>query len=183
MTIRRVLRAGHPMVRQRSRQLDSDVAGNESVQQLIDDMLETMRDRDGVGLAAPQVQSGVRVLVYEITPNERYPDLEESVPATVMVNPELTARSSGLNMDWEGCLSLPDLRGPVPRHDWVEVSYLDREGEKQQRRLEGFEARVVQHEIDHLDGTLFIDRMRRSEDLAFRREYQRYHATSTEPDE
>ncbi len=142
-------------------------------------MLVTMRDENGVGLAAPQVQEGLRILVYEIHPNSRYEDVEEDVPPTVLVNPEVTDHSEGTTMDWEGCLSLPKLRGRVPRSEWIELQALDPAGEPVERRVEGFEARVIQHELDHLNGTLFPDRMESMESLCFLEEYRRYHAPET----
>lgn len=176
MTIRKVLRAGHPGLRGRSRDLDEDRIGSNPFEALLDDMFDTMYDEDGVGLAAPQVQENLRLVIYEIGDNPRYENLEVDSGPTVLVNPRIVERSERREEDWEGCLSLPRLRGRVPRHRWVKVRAHGREGEKIERRVEGFEARVIQHEIDHLDGRLFVDRMDSMASLCFLREYRRYHA-------
>ncbi len=175
MTIRKVLRAGVPSLRESSERYPEGKVGSKPHQRLLDDMFETMRDYAGVGLAAPQVQENVRLLVYEIRETERYNSLDETVPPTVMVNPSIVERADETTADWEGCLSLPDLRGKVPRSDWIDVEYLDKGGNQTKRRIEGFEARVVQHETDHLKGTLFVDRMESLESLCFFDEYQRFH--------
>lgn len=180
MTVRKILRSGHPLLRRSARPVPESLLGTEALDRLLEDMLETMRDANGVGLAAPQVQEGLRIIVYEIHPNPRYDDVEEDVPPTVLVNPEVPDRSGETSMDWEGCLSLPELRGRVPRSDWIDVRALDRRGETVERRVEGFEARVIQHEMDHLDGTLFPDRMDSMESLSFLEEYRRYHAPAPE---
>lgn len=180
MTIRKVLRAGHPELRRRSRDLDEDRIGSDPFEALLDDMFDTMYEEDGVGLAAPQVQENLRLVIYEIGENPRYEELEADSGPTVLVNPRIVERSEQREEDWEGCLSLPRLRGRVPRHRWVKVRAHDRGGENIERRVEGFEARVIQHEIDHLDGRLFVDRMDSMASLCFLREYRRYHA---EPEE
>ncbi len=141
-------------------------------------MFDTMHDEDGVGLAAPQVQENLRLIIYEIGSNSRYEDLDEESGPSVLVNPVIVERSEQLDVDWEGCLSLPKLRGRVPRHHWVTIRAHDREGEPFERRVEGFEARVVQHEMDHLDGRLFVDRMDAMDSLCYLREFRRYHAES-----
>lgn len=171
------------MVRQESRPLSEDEIDGARLDSLIDDMLETMRDENGVGLAAPQVQAGLRVIVYEIEPNERYPELEDAVGPRVMINPEIESRSREQTTNWEGCLSLPDLRAPVPRHESIVVEYTDPDGDQRRIEADGFEARVIQHELDHLDGTLFIDRVRDTESISFLREYRRYHAEAPADDD
>jgi len=180
MTIRKVLRSGHPRLRSAAEPVPESVLDGEALEVLLADMLETMRDENGVGLAAPQVQESLRVLLYEIHPNPRYEDVEEEVPPTVLINPEVIDRSETVEEDWEGCLSLPDLRGRVPRHTSLRIRALDRRGEVIERRVEGFEARVIQHEMDHLDGVLFPDRMESMESLCFLEEYRRYHAPAPE---
>jgi len=169
------MRAGNPLVRQNAREVSARELDGGMISSLIEDMLDTMRDENGVGLAAPQVQTGLQVLVYHIEPNERYPDIEESIGPQAMINPHITGRSSQLKVDWEGCLSLPDLRGKVPRHRWIDVEWIDLEGNTRTRRVEEFEARVIQHETDHLHGALFVDQMRSMKSLSFSREYRRYH--------
>jgi peptide deformylase len=176
VTIRKVLRAGHPSLRDSSDEIDDSTIGTDELTRLLHDMFETMQDYTGVGLAAPQVQENRRILVYEIHDVERYDSIEESVPPTVMINPQITERSEEVTVDWEGCLSYPDLRGKVPRSSWIRVRYLNRHGESNQRKIEGFEARVVQHEIDHLNGQLFVERMNNLDSLCFFEEYQRFHS-------
>lgn len=183
MAIRKILRSGHPLLRRSARPVPESFPGTDALDRLLTDMLETMRDANGVGLAAPQVQESLRIVVYEIHPNPRYEDVEEDVPPTILLNPEVTDRSGETATDWEGCLSLPKLRGRVPRHEWIEIRALDRRGEPIERRVEGFEARVIQHEMDHLDGTLFPDRMDSMESLSFLEEYRRYHAPAPDDPE
>jgi peptide deformylase len=178
MTVRKVLRAGHPTLRTPNEPYPQEAVGSPEFHRLLDDLFETMHDYRGVGLAAPQVQENRRLLVYEVQENERYEDLDEQVPPTVMVNPEIIDRSEQRVTDWEGCLSYPDLRGKVPRSEWIRVRYRDREGTIREERIEGFEARAVQHEYDHLDGTLFVQRMQDLETLVHFEEYQRFHEES-----
>lgn len=134
-----------------------------------------MRDYEGIGLAAPQVQKDVQLIVFEVSDSDRY-EVDETTPPTVLVNPEITDTSETTELDWEGCLSLPELRGEVPRYEWIQVEAMDESGSKIEERFEGFTARVVQHEIDHLNGKLFPDRMNSMESLSFFEEYRRYHA-------
>lgn len=176
MAVRYVLRMGHPLLRKKSRPLELAEMEWSNFQLLIKDMFETMEARDGIGLSAPQIARPLCVIVYEIKANERYKNLKTAVEPTVLVNPYIISRSAERNLDWEGCLSLPGLRGEVPRHQWVEIEALDREGNKLQRKIEGFEARVVQHEMDHLNGILFIDRMYNLDKLSYTPEYHRFHA-------
>ena len=130
---------------------------------LIADMLDTMRALDGAGLAAPQIGVGLRVVVFEVQANPRYP-LAEPVPLTVLVNPEITPLGDEVAEDWEGCLSVPGLRGLVPRYEHIRYRGLAPDGSAVERTVSGFHARVVQHECDHLDGILYP---RRIEDLAW----------------
>ncbi len=142
------------------------VAGPE-VQSLIGDMIETMADAHGVGLAAPQVGEDLQVFVYQAAgPPE--------IPLHVVINPMITPLSRELVYDWEGCLSIPDLRGLVPRHPSVRVQGLDREGRPLAYVASDFEARIVQHEFDHLNGVVFLDRMRDLHSLAYLEEWERY---------
>jgi len=143
------------------------------IQRLIEDMLETMAEYDGAGLAAPQVHVSQRVVIYGVEHNPRYPDAEQ-VPLTVLVNPRLTPLTEDQEEDWEGCLSLPGLRGLVPRATRVRVEAYGRDGRRLRFDTDGFHARVVQHECDHLDATVYVDRMRSMASLAFLDEFQRY---------
>lgn len=167
MTIRKVLRAGWPLLRQKARGISQSEIGSGSLESLINDMIETMHEENGVGLAAPQVQSGLRLLVYQLYPNPRYPELDEEEEPRILINPEITKKSAELITDQEGCLSYPDLRAEIPRHQWIRVTARDRSGQEISFKAEGFEARVIQHEIDHLNGHLLVDRVSDLETLVF----------------
>lgn len=133
---------------------------------LIADMQETMRHLDGAGLAAPQIGVGLRVVVFGFEDNQRYPDVE-SVPYTVLINPVLTPLSDEIEEGWEGCLSVPGLRGVVPRWHRLRYTGFDAAGQPIDRSVEGFHARVVQHECDHLDGVLYPMRIRDMRSFGF----------------
>jgi peptide deformylase len=175
MSILKVARMGHPVLRQRARPIDMSELGNPLVQKLVDDMLETMREYHGVGLAAPQVHEGRRIFV-ALLDEEPGP---ESTPV-VLVNPEVASEGSQREEGWEGCLSIPDVRGLVRRFTDVSVRALDRHGKPLTLRLKDFAARVAQHELDHLDGVLFLDRMTSLASLTFLDEYSRFHASDDE---
>jgi peptide deformylase len=169
MSILKVARMGHPVLRRRGRAIDTSDLKNPLVQKFFDDMIETMYEYHGVGLAAPQVHESLRVFVAML---EEEPD--ETSEATVVINPEITANSSTTEEGWEGCLSIPDIRGMVPRHTDITLKALDRNGKNVELVLKGFPARVAQHETDHLDGVLFFDRMRSMQSLTFLEEFSRY---------
>jgi peptide deformylase len=171
MSILKVARMGHPVLRRRARPLDKSEIRNGAVQKLIDDMIETMFEYHGVGLAAPQVHESVRVFVAIL---DEEPDAKSE--ATVLINPAITPNGPTTEEGWEGCLSIPDIRGMVPRHLDVTVQALDRTGKSVERRLRGFPARVAQHETDHLDGILFFDRMTSLQTLTFMEEFSRFWA-------
>ncbi len=144
---------------------------DDSLQQLIDDMIETMHEYNGVGLAAPQVHTSLRLFVALL---EEDPDAKTT--ATVIVNPEIVPNAATREEGWEGCLSIPDIRGLVPRFTDVTVKALDRDGRDIELHLKKFPARVAQHETDHLDGVLFFDRMTSMESLTYLDEYSRFHS-------
>ena len=171
MSILKVARMGHPVLRAKARPIEKGELKSPGLQQLIDDMVDTMFEYSGVGLAAPQVHEGVRLFVAMLDADGR-----GEGDATVFINPEITPAGDAVVDGWEGCLSIPDMRGRVPRAQQVTVSALDRDGKRFEIDLEGFPARVVQHETDHLDGVLFIDRMRSLESLTYLEESSRYHA-------
>jgi peptide deformylase len=173
MAILKVARMGHPVLRTRARELERAELKQASVQTLIDDMIETMHEYHGVGLAAPQIHAGVRIFVAAIKPDDEEPLPPDAEPM-VFVNPVIAPVAPELVEDWEGCLSIPDLRGRVPRMRAIKVSGLDRSGEKIEIASHDFPARVIQHETDHLDGVLFLDRMRSFGTLSYLDEYQRY---------
>jgi len=173
VAILKVARMGHPILRRVARPVDPTDVETPGFQDLVDSLIETMREYDGAGLAAPQVHEDRRVVVMEVDANPRYPDAP-SLPLTVVVNPEVRPLTDERIEVWEGCLSVPDIRGRVSRAAAVELAALDRHGESFTRRFEGFSAAVVQHELDHLDGVLFVDRVADTRSLAFVRELHRY---------
>ena len=162
---------GHPVLRERARPLERSDLRSPIVQTLIDDMIETMHEYTGVGLAAPQVHSGLRLFVALL---EEDPDSKTT--ATVVINPEIVPNSAARQEGWEGCLSIPDIRGMVPRFTDITVKALDRNGRPFDLRLTKFAARVAQHETDHLDGTLFFDRMTSLQSLTYLDEFSRFHS-------
>ena len=176
MAIRKVARMGHPVLREKARPLGEAEIRTPDVQRLIDDMFETMQEYQGIGLAAPQVYEGLRIFVAGSEADLPLGDMSDDgpMPRFVLINPELRAEGRTEEIDWEGCLSIPDIRGQVPRARDITVRALDREGRRVEFRASGFPARVIQHETDHLDGVLFFDRMDGFETLTFLEEYQKY---------
>jgi peptide deformylase len=172
MSILKVARMGHPVLRAKARALDKRDIREAAVQKLIDDMIETMAEYHGVGLAAPQVHQGVRLFVAALDGHDDE-DEDEAEPIAI-INPEITVVGADVVEDWEGCLSIPDVRGRVPRAREIKVRAYDRNGERIELRAHDFTARVIQHETDHLDGVLFLDRMRSFASLTFLDEYSRY---------
>ena len=174
--ILKVARLGHPIVRGGSQALTHAELAEPRTQDFIDGMIETMREYAGVGLAATQVHAARRIAVIEVRGDHpRYPEAP-AIPLTVLVNPEIVERSPEMAEDWEGCLSVPDLRGLVPRHRGLRVRALDREGGRLDFAAEGFFARVIQHEVDHLEGAVYLDRMNDLKTLSFLTEFGRYWA-------
>jgi peptide deformylase len=163
MAVRPVLKMGEPLLRQVAapvRRFDADLTA------LIADMNDTMRALNGAGLAAPQIGVSLRVVIFEVTVNPRYPEAAP-IPYTVLVNPELTPLDDSQEEGWEGCLSVPGLRGLVPRFRNLRYRGFDPAGAPLERTVEGFHARVVQHEVDHLDGILYPERMRDLRNFGF----------------
>lgn len=175
MAILKVARLGHPVLRERSKEVSKSWCQSPEARQFINDLVETMHEYNGVGLAAPQVHQPIRVAVIETGPNPRYPDAPER-PLTILINPEILSCDTAMEEDWEGCLSIPDLRGRVPRAVKLEVSAIDETGKPRKFSADGFFARAVQHEIDHLDGKVYLDRMADMTNLAFLDEYSRHHS-------
>jgi peptide deformylase len=180
MSILKVARMGHPVLRAKARPLDRSEIRSATIQTLIDDMIETMHDADGAGLAAPQVYVSLQLCVIEVNQNPRYPQFEP-IPLTVLINPVITplvgsdgqlSAEDSFQM-YEGCLSVPGMRGQVTRPRKVRVQALDREGKALDFVWESFRAVVVQHETDHLHGTLYVDRAE-PKSLTFLREYERF---------
>jgi len=171
MSILKVARMGHPVLRERAKPLEKSDLRNPLVQKLIDDMIETMHEYHGVGLAAPQVHEGTRLFVAMLDDD---PDAKSET--VVVINPVITPQAEEIAEGWEGCLSIPDIRGLVPRYKDIKLKALDRDGKVFELRLRGFPARVAQHETDHLDGVLFFDRMTSMETLTYLDEYSKYWA-------
>ena len=175
--ILQVAQLGHEILRRRAEEI-ADVYAKDIVQ-LIDDMIATTIDMDGVGLGAPQVYQSRRLIIVASRPNARYPYAPQMEP-TAMINPKITDYSSELVKDWEGCLSIPGVRGMVPRSKSISVEYLDRNGKAVRADYEDFVARIVQHEVDHLDGITFLDRMDSTKDIVMEREFQKILARQKE---
>lgn len=172
MSILKVARIGHPVVRSKAADVAPDRITAPETQRLIDDMVETMREYDGVGLAAPQVHVGLRLAVIEVSDDDDRVD--EAIPLLVLVNPVLQPLGDDKVVGWEGCLSIPDLRGKVPRFRRLELRALDRHGKPYTLEASDFFARVIQHECDHLDGSVYLDRMKDARSLSFIDEWDRH---------
>jgi peptide deformylase len=172
---REIVEIGHPVLRERTRELTPEELRSEEVQRLIDDLIDTMRSANGAGLAANQVAETVRVAVVEVRPgNPRYP-YKPPIPLTVIVNPAIEPLDEEIVQINEGCLSVPDLRGDVPRHVSIRLRYLDREGAEHDEVRRGLTAGTFQHELDHLDGTLFVDRVPDPRTLTTWAQFERFH--------
>jgi peptide deformylase len=169
---------GHPVLRTKARTVDKSEIKNPALQLFIDSMIDTMFEYSGVGLAAPQVHESVRVFVAMLDADGR-----GDGDAVVFINPEITPVGGQIVEGWEGCLSIPEIRGRVPRAQHIKVTALDRTGKRFELELKDFPARVVQHETDHLDGVLFLDRMTSFETLTYLEEYSRYHTKRADDDE
>jgi peptide deformylase len=180
MSILKIARMGHPVLRAKARAVHPSEIRSSAVQQLIDDMFETMKEYQGVGLAAPQVHEGLRIFVAGFPPrvdadeDDEANEDGEDVPLMAVINPEIEVVSRDVVDDWEGCLSIPDIRGKVPRARQIRLRAFDRSGKKMELPASGFTARVIQHETDHLDGVLFFDRMKSFQSLTFLDEFGRY---------
>jgi peptide deformylase len=167
MATREVLRMGHPVLREKAKPIEQ--TGTPELRQLVADMKETMAAKNGAGLAAPQIGVSQRIVIFGVEKNPRYPDAED-VPFTVLVNPKITLLTREVESDWEGCLSVPGMRGVVPRYTKLRYTGTDEEGNPIDRVAEGFHARVVQHECDHLDGILYPQRMQDMATFGFTKE-------------
>jgi peptide deformylase len=174
MSILKVARMGHPVLREKARPVEKAEFKDPAFQRLVDDMIETMHEYAGVGLAGPQVHEGRRVFVAL---------LDDGDDAVAIVNPVITVVGDEVVEGWEGCLSIPEIRGRVPRAFRIKVQAQDRDGKHIELEAEDYPARVIQHETDHLDGVLFFDRMRGFDSLTYLEEYGRYHARRDDDDD
>lgn len=175
MAIREIIRMGHPVLRQKARLVRDDEMKSPDLYRLVDDMIETLDDAGGIGLAAPQVNISLRVAILNMPEGANRYGHFEAIPLTVCINPRMTildeARLEGY---WEGCLSVPGLRGFVKRPQSLRLDYTDMDGADRQVEFNGFQATVCQHELDHLDGVLYIDRIADSRYLMFEEEFMRF---------
>jgi len=174
MSVRQILHIGNPLLRERSRDVTPGELATPAVQALIDDLIDTMRAANGAGIAAPQIGELVRIATIEVADNPRYP-YKPRIPLTVVVNPVVEPLDDELVEINEGCLSVPNLRGNVMRHVTVRVRYLDRHGVEHDEVKRGLTAGTFQHELDHLDGVLFVDRVHDPHSLATWEQFERFH--------
>ena len=173
MAILKVSRLGHPVIRTPAEAVPKESIASPQMQRFIDDMIDTMHDYDGVGLAAPQVYVSKQLAVIEVQDNRRYPG-EGPIPLTVLINPVIRNASKKHLVEWEGCLSVNEFRGQVPRAESLDVEAYNRKGEKVQFHAKRFFARIIQHECDHLAGRVFLDRMPNLLTLTHLNEFMRY---------
>ncbi len=163
-----IAQLGNPILRQKAQPVDN--IQDEVIQNLIDALIVTATASNGVGIAAPQVSESYRLFIVASRPNPRYPNAPLMAP-TAMINPQIIAHSTEIVNGWEGCLSIPGIRGLVPRYQAVEVEYTTRDGKRNRQELTDFVARIFQHEYDHLDGIVFLDRLKNTQDLMTDQEY------------
>ncbi len=174
MAIRKIASIGHPVLREPTRPVSREELASPAMQAFIDDLVETMRDASGAGLAANQVHEPVRICAIEVSDNPRYP-YKPNIPLTILVNPQLELVGDETFDNYEGCLSVPNLRGLVPRRTQVHVRAWDRRGEAIDMVVKGLSAGTYQHEVDHLDGFLFVDRVVDTHTLCTWAEFDRFH--------
>lgn len=174
MAIRKIATIGHPVLRQVARELTLDELRSMKVQTFIDDLVDTMHDANGAGLAANQIYEPIRICAIEIRNNPRYP-YKPNYPLTILVNPVVTPTTDDTFLNYEGCLSVPNLRGEVRRFTGVHVKAWDREGKEVAFDVVGLTAGTFQHEVDHLDGKVFLDRVEDTRSLATWADFERHH--------
>jgi peptide deformylase len=174
MAIRKIATLGHPVLREVARKLTREELGSPKVQSFIDDLVETMHDANGAGLAANQVYEPIRICAIEVRNNPRYP-YKPNFPLTILVNPEVTPTTDDTFLNYEGCLSVPNLRGEVRRFTGVHVKAWDRQGNEVELDVKGLTAGTFQHEVDHLDGKVFLDRVEDTRSLATWADFERHH--------
>lgn len=165
-----IIQLGDPVLRTKAHLVEN--IQDLRIQKLIDDLITTVKQADGVGIAAPQVRVSDRLFIVASRPNPRYPNAPEMEP-TAIINPKILAHSTDIIKGWEGCLSIPGIRGLVPRYQAIEVEYIDHNGKLQKQEMTDFVARIFQHEHDHLDGIVFLDRLETTQDIVTEQEYQK----------
>ena len=175
MAVRKIIRMGHPALRQPAREVPAGDIGTDAMHRLLADMIDTLHDYGGIGLAAPQINENLRLAIVELPP---LPDVDgrlgAATPLTVCINPVVTVLEGEMAGTWEGCLSVPGLRGYVERPQHIRVEFTNPRGEQETTIARGLLATVFQHEFDHLDGKLYIDRITDPTKIAFEREFDRY---------
>ena len=175
MAVRKIIRMGHPNLRRVAQPVPPENIGSLEMQRLLDDMTDTLHDYGGIGLAAPQIDENLRLAIIEIPCGpSRYGDIE-AMPLTAFFNPVIEVLDESREGYWEGCLSVPGLRGYVQRPQHIRVRYINQHRESAELELQGFLATVMQHEFDHLDGRLYIDHISDTSKLAFEEEWLRHH--------
>ena len=170
MPVLEIIQLGHPLLRSQAQLVDN--IQNQNIQNLIDNLIATVGQANGVGIAAPQVAESYQLFIIASRPNLRYPNAPTMEP-TAMINPQILAHSSEVVKGWEGCLSIPEIRGHVPRYEAIEIEYSDRNGKLQKQEFTDFVARIFQHEYDHLNGIVFLDRLESTQDIITEQEYQK----------
>lgn len=170
-----IAQLGHEVLRRRANEVEN--IHSDECQQLISQMMLAVAEAGGVGIAAPQIYHSERIFIMCSKPNIRYPDAP-LMPPTAIINPEILDYSNEKVKDWEGCLSVPSMRGLVPRHSQISVRYFDQQGNEQKKELAGFIARIFQHELDHLNGLTFIDQLESTKDLISEVEWYEQFASS-----
>jgi peptide deformylase len=182
MSIRKVARMGHPVLREKTKKINPKEIKSAEIKTLIQDLVDTMEEYGGIGIAAPQIHESKAVAIIRMdTGSETYKDANGE-PITVFINPEIKVIDEKTQECWEGCLSVPGLRGLVARPRKVQVVYLDETSEEQELTIDGFGATVVQHELDHLSGTLYVDKIADKTKLMFEEEYIKYHQSDDSPE-
>ena len=174
MPVRKIIKMGHPTLRQRAKSLQKRDLTKARFKNLLSDMVDTLRDYGGVGLAAPQIDESLRVVIIEIRDTNLRYGVQKLFPLTVFVNPEIELIDSQTAGFWEGCLSIPGMRGYVERPQNISVSFINELGDFSTLDLHGFPATVLQHELDHLNGVLYVDRMKDLRSLSFEDEWTRH---------
>jgi len=176
MASQTILRIGHPLLLQKSEPIE--LFNTPRLDQLIEDLFDAMAEYDGAGISAPQIGQLFRVVVFEVEDNPRYPD-KGPIPRTVLINPTIECLGDEMNNDWEGCLSVPGMRGSVQRFTHIRYAGYDAQGERFEREVSGFHARVVQHECDHLDGILYPQRITDMRLFGYKDEIKEFEVKAT----
>ena len=174
MAVRKIIRMGHPTLRRAARTVAADDIGSDAMHHLVADMIDTLHDYGGIGLAAPQINESIRLAIVEIPERSDGDRALAPIPLTVCINPSIAVQGTSRAGYWEGCLSVPGLRGFVERPQHIQVTFTDLHGQRQRIVAKGFLATLFQHEFDHLDGTLYVDHIADPRQLVFEEEYARY---------